>query len=462
MDETFVTSLAVGLPDELLRLKYAGFLEEFKKKAAYHLYRDDLPDIVKRRILLEAHNLETIRTEYQLDESDLIEGIQKYIPNFTQADFDKLASDVDYIFVDGKKKYFNASISSLFITSKTLRDWPGSTYPKDDDRDVKFSRDLMRKNGKAKVSNDIEFTCTVKKEWAQGSRLFVHLPYPSPQGLGMGPIRFVSSSGACEIAPEEAPQRTAAFRADGSEQNAFSVRLQADFSLSYMTYAQIVKAGQEVTDEEEQKLERAIKDSDLAEKSPHYVFSPFIKALSEKIVGATVDKTEIAKKIYDYITRRYQYAYVREYALIDQLPEYFALRGRGDCGLQASLLITLCRYNGIPARWQSGIVTDGEGGAHDWAAVYFRGVGFRPVDPSFGGGALRRGREEDNAFYFGNVDPYRLIFNTDIQEAFQPAKNHYRTDPYDNQYGEAETSSDMLRRPDQVSFRRIIHKQIIE
>ena len=141
------------------------------------------------------------------------------------------------------------------------------------------------------------------------------------------------------------------------------------------------------------------------------------------------------------MVNNFRYSYVRDYASIENLGEYFALRGRGDCGLQALLFIVLARYNGIPARWQSGITTEPEGsGSHDWAAAYFVGVGWRPVDPSYGGGEVRNGTDDNADFYFGNTDPYRWIFNVDIQEEFTSPKSQYRCDPYDSQIGEAETA----------------------
>lgn len=462
MDLSYVKSLSFPLPEELEKLKGAGYFDEFKERAKYHLNRENLPDEVKKRIILEMHNSDVKLREYTLTEDVLIEQIAEYAPGFSRDDFKKLAGDTDYIFVNGEKRYVDFSVSSLFITSELLTNWPGSTYLDDKSPEVSESRDHMRSTGSAEVDIDVEFIADINPDVAKGNKLSVHLPYPSPQGLGMSDIEFISSSKSCDIAPEDALQRTVHFSADGSMDNSFKVRCRAKMKQTYMSFDDIISAGNDTTDAREAELLNEIRQSDLCEKYPHYVFTPFIKSLSDLIIGDQTDKTLIVKKIYDFITHRYRYAYVRDYAAIDALSEYFALRGRGDCGLQASLLITLCRYNGIPARWQSGIVTDGEcGGAHDWAAVYFRGVGFRPVDPSFGGGAVRRGSEDDCEFYCGNIDPYRLIFNTDIQEEFTVTKKHYRYDPYDNQYGEVETEESMVNRQD-VKLYRIIHSKKIK
>ncbi len=447
MDESYVKSLSVSLPPELEELKYAGYFDEFTEKAKYHLNREDLPEIVKNRIILEIHNQGIIRREYTMTEKQVFNGIAKYLPGFTEDDFAKLSGDVDYVFINGRKRYANFSVSSLFITSRMLREWPGSTYPKDTGTLVADARKLMKKNGKATVSHDLEFTCRVSKKAAEGCTLRVHLPYPNPECDGIKNIEFISSTGKCRIAPVGTLQRTAFFEVKGDEQREFSVRVKADCKETYMSYSDLLKAQAATTPAKEKKLRKAVRPSDLAEKAPHLVFTPFIKALSAKIVGNEKNKTKIAKRIYTYLTHEYSYAYVRDYAAIDNIGEYFGIRGRGDCGLQAALFITLCRYNGIPARWESGVCTDGsKGGCHDWCLIYLEGVGFRPVDVSFGGGAVRRNSKADNDFYFGNIDPYRMKFNTDFQEPFKPAKHEFRVDPYDNQRGEAETQSDMLTR----------------
>ena len=79
-------------------------------------------------------------------------------------------------------------------------------------------------------------------------------------------------------------------------------------------------------------------------------------------------------------------------------------------------------------------------GSHDWARFYVAPHGWLYADPSFGGGAVRRNNEEERRFYFGNLDPYRMVANRAFQAPFQTDKQQWRADPYDNQSGEMETS----------------------
>ena len=100
--------------------------------------------------------------------------------------------------------------------------------------------------------------------------------------------------------------------------------------------------------------------------------------------------------------------------------------------------MTLLRLNGIPARWQSGMVFSRR----------------RLLEPARLGlavpRALRLGadgrhlRPRSKAsrgiewFYLGGLDAYRIAFNDDYGREFVPAKQHFRSETVDLQRGEAE------------------------
>lgn len=93
----------------------------------------------------------------------------------------------------------------------------------------------------------------------------------------------------------------------------------------------------------------------LSEELPHIQFTPYLRSLAAEITEGESNPLLIARRIYDFITTKVSYAFMRDYACIDHLAEYCALNLKGDCGVQALLFITLCRIAGIPAKWQSGI-----------------------------------------------------------------------------------------------------------
>jgi transglutaminase-like putative cysteine protease len=174
-----------------------------------------------------------------------------------------------------------------------------------------------------------------------------------------------------------------------------------------------------------------------AERPPHILFSKNLKNLSEKIIGSETDPYLKAKKIFEWISLNIPWASAREYSTIENISEYCIVNGYGDCGIKALTFITLCRYNGIPAKWQSGwMLHPGAINLHDWAEIYFEGVGWVPVDVDFG---LQNSPDDElRYFFFGGIDPYHLIVNEDYNRGLFPAKIYPRSETNDFQRGEVE------------------------
>ncbi|GAB1443922.1 hypothetical protein MASR2M39_27670 [Ignavibacteriales bacterium] len=126
-----------------------------------------------------------------------------------------------------------------------------------------------------------------------------------------------------------------------------------------------------------------------------------------------------------------------EYSTIESLPTYCYTNKHGDCGIQSLLFITLCRMNGIPAKWQSGwMLHPPEVNLHDWAEVYFNETGWVPVDQSF---KLQNSDDQLVSYYYlGNTDNYHFIVNDDFSRNFFPAKIYPRSETVDFQRGEVE------------------------
>lgn len=133
-----------------------------------------------------------------------------------------------------------------------------------------------------------------------------------------------------------------------------------------------------------------------------------------------------------------------EYSTIKNIPEYAIENKKGDCGQVALLLITMLRYKGIPAHWQSGwMMHPGEVNLHDWAEYYIEGAGWIPIDVSFGRA------DTDNSllpkrFFLSGMDSYRLYINSDYSGSFFPEKKYPRSETVDFQRGEVETDSENL------------------
>ena len=181
-------------------------------------------------------------------------------------------------------------------------------------------------------------------------------------------------------------------------------------------------------------------------ESPHVEFTPELRALSQRIVGDETNPCLKAKKCFDWIAENIKYSYAIEYSTIRNISDYCRSRGYGDCGQEALLFITLCRYNGIPARWQTGWNTfPGDKSNHDWSEIYLAPYGWMPADPYMGIFAMRYSphlapeqRRQIRDFYFGGLDQYRMIANSDHSQTLTPPKQSIRSDDVDFQRGELE------------------------
>lgn len=189
-----------------------------------------------------------------------------------------------------------------------------------------------------------------------------------------------------------------------------------------------------------------------ATEAPHIIHSD----LAREIVGNENNPYRQSELVYDYIINRYPWAGAREYSTIPCIPQYVLDEGHGDCGQVSLLYISLMRSLGVPARWESGwMLHPGETNLHDWAEVYFEGVGWVPVDVSFG----RYTPASDPRavkFYSTGMDAHRLASNKGVCGAFDPAKKFVRSETVDAQLGEVESSKGNLFYPGWSSDMQIL------
>lgn len=191
------------------------------------------------------------------------------------------------------------------------------------------------------------------------------------------------------------------------------------------------------------------KTSDLYKKYTAFDNRHIIRldSLAKEIVGKETNPYKQSELVYDYIIQRYPWAGAREYSTLECIPQYVIDKGHGDCGQVALLYISLMRTLGVPTRWESGwMLHPGETNLHDWAEIYYEGIGWVPVDVSFG----RYTSSNDASiqkFYSTGIDSHRFIANKAVGAQFYPAKKYVRSETVDAQLGEVESSRGNLFYP---------------
>lgn len=195
-----------------------------------------------------------------------------------------------------------------------------------------------------------------------------------------------------------------------------------------------------------------------ATEAPHIIELP---VLARAIVGNETNPYRISEKVFDFIVN-YPWAGAREYSTLDCIPTYVLHEGHGDCGQVSLLYISLMRTLGIPARWESGwMLHPGEKNFHDWAEVYFEGVGWVPVDVSFGR-YTPAATAQAAGFYSHGMDSHRFASNHGIAGNLFPPKRFVRSETIDFQAGEVETSRGNLYWPGWSSRLNLISVTPIE
>jgi transglutaminase-like putative cysteine protease len=129
----------------------------------------------------------------------------------------------------------------------------------------------------------------------------------------------------------------------------------------------------------------------LGEKERKAFISPSKYIESKKDI--ITEKAEELKKKKQITTLKSIYYFVNnhiKYIFDDKTWGAFdALKtGFGDCSEYASLMVALCRANGIPAKVVYGITTEHYNTPlHEWAEVYIDGIGWVAFDPTSGNNA---------------------------------------------------------------------------
>ncbi len=404
----------------------------------------------RKQLEFELDRLERIRKDFKLTKDELFDAVKKLVKDVTPAEFDRWVAEgrFDSREIDGKRRFMNSSARNLFFLYPELDS--RRVKPKDSAAHEKAILDTCAAIRQAALAEKkpyvlpkrfrVKLTVTAKADAApDGEIIRAWLPLPRQYPFQRDFELRSATPKAKEINSRSSSIRAAYFEQPARAGKPTSFKLEYE----YTTYG--VKF--DVKPEEVQPCDpKTAALAPFLRETTHVEFTPEMRALSAEVVGAETNDFRKAKKCFDWIANQIKYSFAIEYSTIRNISEYCRTRRYGDCGQEALLFITLCRLNGIPARWQSGWNTfPGDDDIHDWTEIYLAPYGWMPVDPYMGIWAMQYARtltpeqkREIRDFYFGGLDQWRMIANSDHCQELSPPKNSFRSDNVDFQRGELE------------------------
>ncbi len=399
----------------------------------------------------QRERMRRIRLDFPLTEAQAKQRLRERIPDLREDEFAawKASNQLEHMVIDGAPFYFTRSVSNLFLLNPqaAARRAPPIKAPVNgpmesaNDYHVEAVREARATGKRSVAPRRVRVTQSLivnADAVPAGETVRAWIPLPRALPGQQEGLRFLASQPAAHrIAPESTLQRTAYLEqpAKAGEPTKFSI----SYEVTVHGQVNLLDAG---------KVQPLLGDelvakhpelaAHLGERAPHIVFTDDIRTFSKKVVGDEKNPYFIARRLFEAVDR-IPWAGAREYSTITNISDYALHAGHADCGQQTLLLMTLLRLNGIPARWQSGMVfSDGDyDNLHDWGWFYLAPYGWVPMD-------VTTGRFKDAGdpgvewFYFGGLDAYRIAFNDDYGTQLVPPKQHFRSETVDSQRGEVE------------------------
>ena len=404
-------------------------------------------------------------TDFSKKEPEVKSYIMKYIPDVTENQMREweASNQLECMTIDGEKRYFKNAAPNLFRINpecKALKDAmspPSEGSEKIDAVNVPaIMRQVRANDGKSPLAMPVRmkvaYTLSVKADAVpSGQMIRCWLPYPRNDQDRQTGMKFIGASEKKYMfSPKKAEHSTLYMEKRAIKGQPTIFREEFEY-VSYGAWHDL--DSNKVLPYKPGKKGSGISRKDYvkytSEREAHIIFSPRLRKIADSLTAGETNPYVQAKKIFRWVNDNFPWASAREYSTIGNIPEYVLENRHGDCGQVSLLFITLCRIKGIPAHFESGFMMHpGYWNLHDWAQIYFEGIGWVPADQSFGIPEYARKGSDEEYFFLGGLDSYRLIVNEDFGKRLYPAKKYPRSETVDFQRGEVEWNGGNLYFPD--------------
>lgn len=417
-------------------------------KGEFNKARDEIkkqlsenPELTHREIEIFLETMDRIEIDFPKNEDQILKELNVYFPGISSEQLRKWEHEkkLEMCLIEGERRYFRNAVPNLFrvdsaaFQAKIQKD--GIHIDPLDQLRINHTTKIINSalTGVKSVETDqkyrIEFIMRLKPGVVPvGETIHCWMPFPKESPPRQKNVINISRNYQLN---------------QGQLQNSLyaekSVEPGKTTEFSYV--AEFETSAQwfyiQPTDVLPYKTDKELYKHFTSERPPHIVFSDEILTLATKITKGIENPLDKVKAIYYWIDENIPWASALEYSIMECIPHYVLENQKGDCGMQTLLFMSLARASGIPCKWQSGwMLHPGEVNLHDWCEVYYEGVGWVPLDQSFG--LQNSNIREIKEFYITGIDAYRLIVNDDYGRDFKPQKQFYRSEPLDFQRGEME------------------------
>lgn len=399
--------------------------------------------VVQFQVIDDDEILRRTKLEFSLTKAELEKQLNLKLGKYSDADF-KRWENLNWLesrMFDGEKRYFKRSVENVLLMLERER---GELFSGlvtcnltnvclDNATKVMAASSEGSQKGFFPVKMVVTYKLVVNKDAVPaGETIRCWLPYPREDNPRQTQVKLLSVHPEhFTLAPNGSIHRTLYLEKVAVKD------LPTEFSLSFSYQSDGFYRNVLIENVLPYDVDGELYVSYTRDEPPHISFSERVKHLSDSIVGKETDPRKKVYLIYKWIHRNIPWAGALEYSVMSNIPEYVLDNRRGDCGMQTFLFMSMARYQGVPVKWQSGwMMHPGEVNLHDWCEVYYNGIGWVPLDMSFG--FLPADRLEIQEFYLSGMDSYRLIVNEGIAGELVPVKKYSRSEPYDFQRGEVE------------------------
>ncbi|MBQ8069440.1 MAG: transglutaminase domain-containing protein [Bacteroidales bacterium] len=407
-----------------------------------------------------------ISVDFCRSREEVKEHIRKYIPDVTEKQIDDWTASgkLEAMEIDSRTLYFKNAAPNLFRidpSCKAIKDAVEGNPPYvpdgDDLADMKNLSEILASEEvfSAPKRMRIKYTLTVDADAVpEGEMIRCWLPYPRSDEDRQKEVKFIKAGAYSDelntFSTSDKFSDLIHFSSPSCKHSTLYMEMPAvkgkptvfTEEFEYTSYG-------EFNPDLENKVKPYDTSSDLyreftSEREKHIIFTPEIKHLADSLTEGITNPYLQARAMFTWISDNIPWASAREYSTMENIPMYVLQNRHGDCGMKTLLLLTMCRYKGIPGHFQSGFMMHpGAWNLHDWGELYFEGVGWVPVDQSFGIPGYAEGEylekyPDSKYFFLGGIDSWRMVVNQDYGMDLDPKKSFTRSETVDFQRGEVE------------------------